>query len=156
MRGSSVQAFSDSTSSDGSGSWSIYGTQFADENFTIKHTKAGLLSMANSGPNTNGCQFFITTVRCDCSATLTRQAPAEFLDGKHTVFGRVIEHGNDMIVLRKIENVPTGPNNRPKLAVGSCALFCAQLTRLQRSSSAASCDRGIGVRRWRTKPDRAF
>jgi len=50
---------------------------------------------------------------------LTAQAPAEFLDGKHTVFGRVIEHGNDMLVLRKIENVPTGPNNRPKLAVGA-------------------------------------
>ncbi len=57
---------------------------------------------ANSGPNTNGCQFFITTAKCD------------FLDGKHVVFGRVID---GMLTLRKIENVPTGPNNRPKLAV---------------------------------------
>ena len=61
-----------------------------------------LFSQANSGPNTNGCQFFITTAKCD------------FLDGKHVVFGRVID---GMLTLRKIENVPTGPNNRPKLAV---------------------------------------
>lgn len=52
---------------------------------------------ANSGPNTNGCQFFVTT------------APAEFLDGKHTVFGRVIE---GLLTIRKVENVPTGANNR--------------------------------------------
>ncbi|KAJ8071974.1 Peptidyl-prolyl cis-trans isomerase-like 1 [Marasmius tenuissimus] len=58
--------------------------------------------MANSGPNTNGCQFFITTAKCD------------FLDGKHVVFGKVID---GMLTLRKIENVATGPNNRPKLAV---------------------------------------
>ncbi|EJD00285.1 uncharacterized protein FOMMEDRAFT_22124 [Fomitiporia mediterranea MF3/22] len=87
---------------DGTGSFSIYGDKFPDENFTMKHDKPGLLSMANSGPNTNGCQFFITTEKCD------------FLDGKHVVFGRVID---GMLTLRKIENVPTGPNNRPKLAV---------------------------------------
>ncbi|KAL7278277.1 hypothetical protein ACG7TL_008253 [Trametes sanguinea] len=87
---------------DGTGSFSIYGDKFPDENFKEKHTGPGLLSMANSGPNTNGCQFFITTAKCD------------FLDGKHVVFGRVID---GMLTLRKIENVPTGPNNRPKLAV---------------------------------------
>lgn len=87
---------------DGTGSFSIYGDKFPDENFQVKHTGAGLLSMANSGPNTNGCQFFITTAPCD------------FLDGKHVVFGKVID---GMLTLRKIENVPTGPNNRPKLAV---------------------------------------
>ena len=87
---------------DGTGSFSIYGTEFEDENFTVKHTGPGLLSMANSGPNTNGCQFFITT------------APADFLDGKHTVFGRVVE---GMLTVRKVENVPTGANNRPKLLV---------------------------------------
>ena len=67
------------------------------------------MAMANSGPNTNGCQFFITTAKCD------------FLDGKHVVFGRVID---GMLTLRKIENVATGPNNRPKLAVkivGACS-----------------------------------
>ncbi|RXK40892.1 peptidyl-prolyl cis-trans isomerase H [Tremella mesenterica] len=87
---------------DGTGSFSIYGGEFEDENFTVKHTSPGLLSMANSGPNTNGCQFFITT------------AQAEFLDGKHCVFGRVVE---GMLTVRKIENVPTGANNRPKLLV---------------------------------------
>ncbi|KAL2350234.1 putative peptidyl-prolyl cis-trans isomerase [Cryomyces antarcticus] len=78
---------------DGTGSASIYGTKsFADENFTLGHDSAGLLSMANSGPNTNGCQFFITTV------------PTNFLDNKHVVFGRVVD---GMDVVRKIENVRT-------------------------------------------------
>ncbi|KAH8823360.1 cyclophilin-like domain-containing protein [Flagelloscypha sp. PMI_526] len=87
---------------DGTGSFSIYGDKFPDENFEVKHTDPGLLSMANSGPHTNGCQFFITTAKCD------------FLDGKHVVFGRVID---GMLTLRKIEAVATGLNNRPKLAV---------------------------------------
>jgi peptidyl-prolyl isomerase H (cyclophilin H) len=87
---------------DGTGSMSIYGDKFPDENFIEKHTGAGLLSMANSGPNTNGCQFFITCDACD------------FLDGKHVVFGRLID---GLLTLRKIENVSTGPNNRPKLPV---------------------------------------
>ncbi|XP_046851558.1 peptidyl-prolyl cis-trans isomerase H-like isoform X2 [Xenia sp. Carnegie-2017] len=60
---------------DGTGVSSIYGgVAFSDENFKVKHEKAGLLSMANSGPHTNGCQFFITCAKCD------------FLDGKHVVF----------------------------------------------------------------------
>ncbi|KAM0748619.1 hypothetical protein T439DRAFT_327883 [Meredithblackwellia eburnea MCA 4105] len=89
---------------DGTGATSIYGPSFADENFELSHDAPGLLSMANSGPGTNGCQFFITT------------AAAPFLDGKHVVFGKIV--GNEsMLALRKIENVATGPNNRPKLAV---------------------------------------
>ncbi|KAL2916113.1 Peptidyl-prolyl cis-trans isomerase-like 1 [Polyrhizophydium stewartii] len=87
---------------DGTGATSIYGERFPDENFQLKHSSAGLLSMANSGPNSNGCQFFITCAKCD------------FLDGKHVVFGRVID---GLLVLRKIENVPTGSNNRPRLPV---------------------------------------
>ncbi|KAJ8585423.1 hypothetical protein M405DRAFT_410735 [Rhizopogon salebrosus TDB-379] len=87
---------------DGTGSFSIYGKNFPDENFQEMHSGPGLLSMANSGTNTNGCQFFITTAKCD------------FLDGKHVVFGKVID---GMLTLRKIENVPTGQNNRPKLVV---------------------------------------
>ncbi|KAI9012875.1 cyclophilin-like domain-containing protein [Gaertneriomyces semiglobifer] len=87
---------------DGTGSISIYGEKFEDENFTLKHSGPGLLSMANSGTNTNGSQFFITCAKCD------------FLDGKHVVFGRLID---GLLTLRKIENVPTGAGNRPKLPV---------------------------------------
>ena len=87
---------------DGTGCVSIYGSKFNDENFVAKHTGPGLLSMANSGPNSNGCQFFLT-----CTKT-------EWLDDKHVVFGRVL--GDGLLVLRKIENVATGPNNKPKLS----------------------------------------
>ncbi|KAI8893536.1 peptidyl-prolyl cis-trans isomerase H-like protein [Globomyces pollinis-pini] len=88
---------------DGTGNMSIYGPTFADENFELKHSSAGLLSMANNGVNANGSQFFITC------------AKADFLDGKHVVFGRVID---GLLTLRKIENVPTiGANNKPKVSV---------------------------------------
>ena len=87
---------------DGTGVVSIYGGPFADESFALKHSGPGILSMANSGKNSNGCQFFITCAKCP------------FLDNKHVVFGRVVD---GLLVVRKIENVPTGPNDRPKISV---------------------------------------
>jgi peptidyl-prolyl isomerase H (cyclophilin H) len=93
----------DFLNADGTGNMSIYGPSFEDENFVLKHSSAGLLSMANKGANTNGSQFFITLQKCD------------FLDGKHVVFGRVVD---GMLIVRKIEGVPTqGQNNEPKVPV---------------------------------------
>merc|ERR1711916_287 len=84
---------------DGMGALSIYGPSFEDENFDLNHDAPGLLSMANSGKDSNGSQFFITT------------APADWLDGKHVVFGRVLE---GMLVVRKLEAIPTTAQNKPK------------------------------------------
>ncbi|KDO34419.1 peptidyl-prolyl cis-trans isomerase H [Saprolegnia parasitica CBS 223.65] len=89
---------------DGTGRMSIYGDKFADESFAYKHTEPGLLSMANSGVDTNGCQFFITCAPCD------------WLDGKHVVFGKLLDPAS-LLVMRKIESVQTGAANKPKTPV---------------------------------------
>jgi cyclophilin family peptidyl-prolyl cis-trans isomerase len=96
----------DFTNHNGTGGKSIYGAKFADENFTLKHDRPFLLSMANSGPNTNGSQFFITTV------------PTAWLNGKHVVFGEVTG-GTD--VVEKIESLGTS-SGKPssKVVIESC------------------------------------
>eukprot|EP00803_Ostreobium_quekettii_P001436 evm.model.scf_471EXC.2 EVM.evm.TU.scf_471EXC.2 scf_471EXC:21137-24210(+) len=87
----------------GRGGESIYGQKFEDElTRDLKHTGAGILSMANSGPNTNGSQFFITL------------APTPVLDGKHTIFGRVCA---GMKVVKQLGNMQTDNNDRPKATV---------------------------------------
>ena len=100
----------DFTKGNGTGGESIYGEKFEDEAFVFKHDRPGYLSMANAGPNTNGSQFFITTV------------PTPHLDGKHVIFGRVIK---GMGAVRKLENVKTGEGDSP---VKPCVILnCGEL-----------------------------
>merc|ERR1712202_102420 len=98
----------DFTRGDGTGGRSIYGEKFADENFKLKHYGAGWLSMANSGKDTNGSQFFITTKM------------TSWLDGRHVVFGKVI---SGMDVVRKVEDNKTDGRDKPvkDVAIVDCA-----------------------------------
>lgn len=96
----------DFTRGDGSGGESIYGSKFADESFGMVHDVPGVLSMANSGKNTNGSQFFITTV------------PTPWLDGKHVIFGRVLE-GYDLVKRIEARGSQVGVTNG-RIVISDC------------------------------------
>ncbi|BFZ02562.1 hypothetical protein BsWGS_05601 [Bradybaena similaris] len=100
----------DFTNGNGTGGKSIYGSKFEDESFAIKHTKGGLLSMANAGPNTNGSQFFITTDK------------TPWLDGKHVVFGEVISGYEE--VVKKMEAVGSQSGKPSKtITITNCGVL---------------------------------
>lgn len=117
----------DFSNKDGTGGESIYGNKFEDENLSLKHDRPFLLSMANSGVNTNGSQFFITTV------------PTPHLDGKHCVFGEVLKGKN---LVRELESQEVGEGDKPQQ---ECVIAdCGEVSADEDISSVGFVDDGTG------------
>lgn len=135
----------DFTADNGTGGRSIYGNRFADENFELRHTGEGILSMANAGPNTNGSQFFLCT----------KATP--FLDGKHCVFGQVIEGYN---VVKAIEACGSSSGSTSHdVMIRDCgegrgpaqpATASAQASGKRSFSTSTAASRGARQQQWRT------
>ncbi|XP_075711482.1 peptidyl-prolyl cis-trans isomerase-like [Rhinoderma darwinii] len=99
----------DFTNHNGTGGKSVYGGKFEDENFALKHSTPGVLSMANAGPNSNGSQFFISTIKAD------------WLNGKHVVFGSVVE---GMEVIKKMESYGSNSGKTSKkIVIAHCGVL---------------------------------
>lgn len=101
----------DFTRGDGRGGKSIYGEKFADENFKFKHLGKGILSMANAGPNTNGSQFFMCTVK------------TSWLDGKHVVFGEVLEESFGVLDKLEAQGSSGSGATKKKCKISACGVL---------------------------------
>mmetsp|Transcript_9958 Transcript_9958/g.15912 ORF Transcript_9958/g.15912 Transcript_9958/m.15912 type:complete len:271 (-) Transcript_9958:412-1224(-) len=126
----------DFTNDNGTGGRSIYGRTFADENFTLPHAGSGILSMANAGPNTNGSQFFLCT------------ASTPFLNGKHTVFGQVVDGYN---VIKAVEACGSrSGDTSADVIIGDCGVVAASSTSASAGGRRVAAGAGSSTRGYHT------